>query len=208
MSTQETIKHFCEQCRWAKLVYNEYCCLYQSGEDRLDLLEKKAHNFFYDLQGILIHYILLNICKLTDPAHLGPSGNLTIKYILEQIEPTIRDKLGLDDLSDEIHKFRDYIIDARHKLIVHLDVDTIRANKILGAFPESEYEKFWVNLQEFVNKIYNYYLGDTFPLDHDSPCEAEDLVHALKKAAYFDHHFRKVVHSNLLEQKEFRYRNA
>jgi len=208
MTTQEIIKQFCDQCCWIKIVYNEYCILYKSGKDRLDLLDKIARHFFHDLQGILIDYIFLNICKITDPAHCRQSDNLTIKYVLEQIEPKIQNQLGLRELSERIHQFRDYIVNARRKLIAHLDVDTILSKKKLGEFPKNANEQFWSELQEFVNRIHKHYLDGPFPLDAVNMYNAKDLVWALKKALYFDQHFDKVVHSYLFEEKKFRYKNA
>ena len=208
MTTEEIIKRFCNQCCWIKIVYNEYCIIYESGKDRRDLLDEIARHFFHDLQGILIDYIFLNICKLTDPAHCRQGDNFTIKYVLERIKPNIQNELGLNELSERIHQFRDYIVDARRKLIAHLDVDTILSNTTLGAFPESANEKFWADLQEFVDRIHKHYLDGPFPLDAVNMYNAKDLVLALKKAAYFDQHFERVPHFTLLEEEKFKYRNA
>jgi hypothetical protein len=51
MTTQEIVKEFCNQCCRIKIVYNEYCILYESGKKaRLDLLNEIAQNFFHDPQ--------------------------------------------------------------------------------------------------------------------------------------------------------------
>jgi hypothetical protein len=209
MTTQEIVKEFCNHCCWIKIVYNEYCILYESGKKaRFDLLNKIAQNFFHDLQGILIDYLFLNICKLTDPAGFGKEKNLTVKYILEQVDPQVQNELGLQELSEKIHQFRNYIVDARRKLIAHLDVDTIFSKKTLGEFPESAYEQFWADLQEFVNIIHQHYLDGIFPLDAVNTHNSEELICALKKAAYFDQRFKNVLHSQLFEENQFRYIDA
>ncbi|MHC4527996.1 MAG: AbiU2 domain-containing protein, partial [Planctomycetota bacterium] len=165
MTTQEIVKRFCDQCCWVKVVYNEYCILYESGKTmRHALLNEIAQNFFYQLQGILIDYLYLNICKLTDPPGCGKQKNLTVKYILERVDPQIQNELGLEELSERIHEFRNYIVDARRKLIAHLDVDAILSKKRLGAFPKTANEQFWADLQEFVNRIHRHYLDGIFPL--------------------------------------------
>ncbi len=208
MNAQEIVKRFCDQCVMLRVAYNEYCILYETGEDRLDLLDKIARHFFHDLQGILIDYIFLNICKLTDPAHCGQGDNLTIKYVLERIEPDIQNKLGLNELSERIHRFRDYVVDARRKLIAHLDVDTILSNKTLGAFPKSANEKFWADLQEFVDRIHRHYLDGPFPLDAVNMYNAEDLVQALKKSVDYDDYFEDKGGQKLERRNQMRYKDA
>ena len=79
MNSQKVVKQFCDQCVWLRVVYNEYCILYDSGQARRELLDEVAKNFFGDLNDILIEHILLNICKLTDPARSRQDENLTVK---------------------------------------------------------------------------------------------------------------------------------
>jgi len=211
MITQEAIKQFCDQCYTIRALYKEYIFLYESGnKERLDLLDKTARDFFHDLQGILIDRIFLGVCKITDPVASRKNINLTIKYILKEIEQDAKENLGLEELSNEIHEFRNLIVEARHKIIVHSDLDTIKCDKRLGAFSKSDDDKFWRNLQEFVNKIHNHYFKSPFIFDDVVDCtsNAEDLVLALRKAAYFDQHFKNVLHSTLLEEEGFKYRNA
>ncbi|MDD5327801.1 MAG: hypothetical protein PHY02_08320 [Phycisphaerae bacterium] len=210
MITQEIIKQFCDQCYTTRALYKEYSYLYEDNKERLDLLNKTARDFFLNFQGILKNHILLDICKITDSATLGKNSNLTIKYILKEIKQEDKNNLGLDELSDKIHKFRKCIVDARHKIIVHFDFETIKYNKTLGGFSKNDNEEFWENLQEFVNKIHIHYFNSPFILDKITDCtyNAKDLILALKKAAYFDQHFKNIIHSDLLEEEGFEYRNA
>ncbi|MBN1795681.1 MAG: hypothetical protein JW804_03330 [Sedimentisphaerales bacterium] len=205
---KEIVKQFCDQCCWIRTVYNEYCILYEGGEKRLELLNKTARTFFSYIQLILIDYIFLNICKLTDSAYSRKGGNLTIKYILEQIDSEIQKHLGLKKLSDRIHKFRDKIEPARNKIIAHFDVKTTISNQTLGVVSKDDNEQFWKDLQEFVNKIHSHYLDEIFPLDAIVYYDAKDLIWALKQAAYFDQHFTNVVHSNLFKDEKFLYKDA
>ncbi len=210
MIDKDDIKQFCDQCYTIRKLYNEYIYLYEDNKERLDLLNKTARDFFSNLQTIMIERIFLEICKITDSDNILGNNNLTIKYILKNIEQDAKKNLGLDKLSDEIHKFRNYIAPARNKIIGHSDLETIKSNKTLGVFPKSESDKFWRNLQEFVNKIHIHYFNDTFIFDDIVDCtfNSKYLMRALKKAAYFDQHFKYVLHSNLLEEETFKYRNA
>ena len=102
MTTDKTVKRFCEHCRSIKIVFNEYIILYETNKVRRQLLGKVAQNFFSQLHDILIEYILLNMCKLTDPAHSHKRDNLTVEYMIELIGPEISEDLGLTEISKPI----------------------------------------------------------------------------------------------------------
>jgi len=210
MITPEVIKQFCVQCYTIRALYKEYSYLYEDNKERLDLLNKTARDFFHNLQVILIERLFLDICKITDPASSRKNSNLTIKYILKEIEQDAKVNLGLDKLSNQIHKFRNLIDDARNKIIVHSDLETIESNKTLGMFSKIDNDEFWRNLQEFVNKIHMHYFKESYIFDEVIDCgfNAKYLVLALKKAAYFDQYFKGVLHSKLLEGENFEYRDA
>lgn len=205
---KETVKRFCDQCLWVKLVFNEYCILYESGKARLELLEEVAKHFFHDINKILVEYILLNMCKLTDPARSRQDDNLTVKYILKVIGPEATMQLDLDGLSKGIHSIRPYIRDARNKIIAHLDKNTLLSPGTLGAFPRKIGDSFWNSLQEFVDRIHRYYFQGPFPLDAVNIYNAQDLVQALKKAVHYDDYFRAKGRLKLDESKKMRYRDA
>jgi hypothetical protein len=207
----EVIKQFCDQCYTIRALHKEYFYLYESdNKERLDLLDKTARDFFRELQGILKDRIFLEICKITDPIGSGERSNFTIEYILKEIKRDSSENLGLDELSKEIHKFREHIVPARNKIIGHSDFETITSDRTLGVFSKGAYDKFWDDLQKFVNKIHNHYFKSPYILDDVVNCtfNAKDLVWALKKAAYFDQYFKNVLHSELLEEETFKYRNA
>jgi len=211
MITKDVIEQFCNQCYTIRALHKEYFYLYESdNKERLDLLDKTARDFFREHRGILKERIFLEICKITDPAGSGERSNFTIEYILKEIKQDTNENLGLDELSKEIRKFREHIVPARNKIISHSDFETITSDRTLGVFSKDAYDKFWDDLQKFVNKIHNYYFKSPFILDDRVDCtsNAKDLVLALKKAVYFDKHFKNVLPSELLEEETFKYRNA
>jgi hypothetical protein len=211
MTTEEikkTVEEFCSQCLTARIAFNEYCILYESGQARLDLLNEVAQNFFGDISAILVKYILLSMCKITDPPHSKGNDNLSVKYILETFSPELKKQLGLEELSDKIHSIRDYIRGARHKIIAHIDKNTLLSGKILGAFPKEVGDSFWTNLKEFVDRIHNHYFGEPYPLDIINPHNAKDLVEALKRAVHYDDCLRNPDRIKLGDFSQMRYRDA
>lgn len=207
MDLKHTIKEFCDQCVTAKIIYNEYISLFESNEKRLKLFEEVAINFFHDLQDIFIKSIIQNICNLTDRAD-SRNDNLTVKYIIGKIGPDVSEKLGLDDLSEKMHAFRDCIAPARNKIISHLDRNTVLRHKTLGAFPEGEIDKFWDTLQEFVNKLHDYYLDGILPLNAHNPDGADELVETLKKAVHYEDYFNDKPDLKFSERSRMRFKDA
>ena len=120
---KDIVKRFCDQYIWLRFVFDEYRDLYEGNTTRVRLLHEVAPKFFYKLNLILVEYILLNMCKLTDPARSGKDDNLTVEYILEIIDEQKSRELGLDELSDKIHSIRKHIKPARNKIIAHNDVN-------------------------------------------------------------------------------------
>lgn len=208
MNAQKIIKRFSEQCVWVRLVFNEYCILYESGQDRRELLDEVAKHFFRDLNKILVEYILLNMCKLTDRAHSRKDDNLTVKYILELVGPETAKQLGLDELSQSIHSVRPYILDARNKIIAHLDTETGLSKGVLGAFPRKIGDAFWRDLEEFVNRVNTHYFERPFPINAVNMYNAQNLVQALKKAVHYDDCFRGKGRQKLEERNKMRYKDA
>jgi hypothetical protein len=75
---------FCADCVWTRSIRTHFWHLFESGKKRQDLLTESANTFFSDLNQILIEHILLQQCKLTDPAQSGgpDKSNLTSNYLL------------------------------------------------------------------------------------------------------------------------------
>jgi hypothetical protein len=210
-NTKREIELFCNFCQDAKFIYDEYRVLFESGEFRLKLLEEVAHNFFYDIQGVLIERVYLDVCKLTDPPRHRKDDNLTVSYILELINEKDRQRLGLDDLSKKLHSFREPMKKARNKVIAHLDRKTVLSGGPVGAFVKGEDEIFWDNLQKFVDKIYGHCFNEACPLDVTALNGAEALVDALKKAVHYDDCYDECLNNmpqRLTDRREMRFKDA
>jgi AbiU2 len=108
-----------------------------------------AGMFFGDLNQMLKEYIILQACKITDPAHdVHNNDNHTIAFLLERYDfssdPSISKRLT--DLLASIRAFRDKLRSARNKLISHLDRDTILAGRPLGVATDEDWNQFWLGV--------------------------------------------------------------
>lgn len=162
---RSVVEAFCQECAWARSIRTHFAALFEFNEPRRELLSEVANIFFHDLNLILIDYILLQQCKLTDPASSGKDkDNLTTNYILElEWSDQTRQVLGARNV--ELMAFREKILDARRKLIAHLDVSARLQPLGLGEFSEEEEAGFWSALQEFVNAAHSESIGDPYEID-------------------------------------------
>ena len=177
------VEVFCEECVWARAVRNHFAALYERNEHRRELLSEVANTFFGDLNLILIDYLLLQFCKLTDPAGSHPDRtNLTTNYILG-LEWSAETKKVLASANAELLAFRSKIVDARRKLIAHLDITARLGQTGLGSFSEGDEAAFWSALQNFVNAAHSEAIGGPCEIDATMPTgDVENLVHSLKEA--------------------------
>ena len=178
------IEAFCEECVWARAIRTHFAGLFEANEDRRLLLFEVANTFFQDLNLILIEYILLQLCKLTDHASSGKDkSNLTSNYILE-LEWSDKTKNILSETNAVLMSFRDKIINTRSKLVAHLDLRTRLQTISLLEFSEAEETEFWAALQTFVNAAHSEAIGGPFDINATmADGNVESLIHNLREAA-------------------------
>ena len=205
--TKEVVMRFCEQYGLLRAVYDDYRALYEK-ESEHELLKKVAWTFFCRLSLVLVQYMELRMCALTDPPGARAQKNLTVKYILELIGPEVSKELGLDVLSERVLAIRPYIVEGRNKAIAHLDKDALLSRVVIGKYPRDVLDQSWQSLQQFVDKVHQYYFGSIIG-DVVSTRGAGNLVEALKRAVHNGDYCRE--HPDLLASfamQKRRYKNA
>ena len=185
MSTSELEKLFVKfqkQCVWLRICYNTYHALYESGARTEKILRDSAPWFFHDLNTILIEYVHIQICKITDPAEIGRRKNLTIESLnAKLLECNLMTK-EISDLSDNLLYYRSLIINARNKLHSHLDLETVLNDESIAGHSKEKKDKFFSDLQDYNDAVGNA-IG-VGPLDFSaSPCQGDvfDLIKVLKR---------------------------
>jgi hypothetical protein len=108
--------------------------------------------------------------------------NLTVANINQMLATggLINDQIC--QISSELHRYRDLIKEARHRLISHLDKQSMFSSDPLGAPAEGEVSKFYNNLQCYVDLV-GTAIGEG-PLDFSvtsSRGDAFDLISTLKR---------------------------
>jgi hypothetical protein len=180
------IEIFANYCVFVRSIYLHARELFEtsSAEDK-SLMNRTAGTFFGDLNRVLNEYVILQVCKITDPAHANRNNdNHTIAFLLEHYDfssqPSVLDRL--DDLQARMRGFREKLLPARNKLISHLDRNAILAGSALGAASDNEWSQFWLDLQEFIYIVHQKVTGSSFHLNAVAGLsDAGDLLKALRR---------------------------
>lgn len=180
---REKFVHFREECIWLTNCYNLYKTLYEGGPETDALLHRVAPALFLDLNRIVIDHILLQICKITDPAQTGAQQNLTLANLNKHLQALNLYSSEIELVSDKLSAYREVIKPARNKLISHLDWKTVRDGQSLAAHAAEEVSHFFAGLFHYTDLV-----GEACgigPLDYRvSACagDAIDLLRFLRQA--------------------------
>lgn len=156
--TSEDIRAFRNECIHARAVFVHFKHLFESNED--GILTKVAPIFFGEVCRSFKLYLLLEVCKLTDPAGTSKRNeNLSTEFLIASIQDEgILDRLR--PVSDRLQEFRKKVKPARDKLASHMDLATTRRREAVGAVDNDSWNHFWLDLDNFVYILSCQYLND------------------------------------------------
>ena len=191
-AARKMVKQFCQYVVYLKAIHRMGKELFENEEGR-KLMELTATSFFKDLNKILIDYFILEAAKITDPAWTyNKYENFTIANLRETIDWPEKVAIDFDRLIQVVEDFRKNIIDARKKLLAHYDKNTFMSDKILGAFPEGDDEKFIKALEEMCNVLHQASFDCIFgEISVGMAGDVLDLKKTLKKAVAFEKLFKE-----------------
>jgi hypothetical protein len=187
----EDIKVFADHCVFMRSIYMHGRALFETSTDKEKTrMEQAAPIFFGDLNRMFVEFMILQVCKITDPAlDFRKNENHTIAFLVEHYDlnsdPATAQRLV--PLNARVQTFREKLLPARNKLIGHSDRTAIMAGVALGSAPQTEWEQFWLDLQDVVSIIYaKVFGGAPFYINGVAMLSDVDGWHkALKHAACF-----------------------
>jgi hypothetical protein len=196
--TTDDVSIFTDYCVYVRSVYMHGSTLFETADqDDRDMLVNTAPVFFGDLNKVIIEYVILQVCKITDPAKDARGNyNHTTEFFVKESDFTTEPAKAtrLAELHSSMQNIRAKLKPARDKIISHLDRDAIRAKTILGVASNEEWQRFWRDIEEFVAILYEGYVSSP-PIHIRSVGGITDTImfkNALRKGEYFD----KLVHGN------------
>jgi hypothetical protein len=191
VNPNEDIAIFANHCVIMRSIYLHAKILFEDSTDEDKArMSRAAPTFFGDINRMFVEYMILQVCKITDPAQdFRKNDNHTIAFLLQHYDfsadPATIQRLA--QLDARLQAFREKLLPARNKLISHSDRDAILAGQALGGAPQSAWEEFWLDLQDVVCIIYEKVFGTTFYINGVAMLsDADGLLKALKHGACFD----------------------
>jgi hypothetical protein len=110
---------------WLEHKWREYQELYARGQERIDLLNSVASNFFYFLNKLFFEDALLHLCRLTDPPRSCGRNTLSVMRLAEEVtDPAL--KSAVQTRADIAKNRCDFARDWRNQKLAHTDLESLR----------------------------------------------------------------------------------
>lgn len=181
---------------WLHAKWINYCQLYETNKERIDLLNNVAPYFFHTVQNVFLTDIFMNICRLTDPAKTGKKENLTLDRLFQTIDKnkypdlvkSVEEKL--DVVKEKCEPFRKY----RNRLLAHKDLPTaLKVNRDpIPGINHKMIEDALLSTRELLNTIQLYFDNAKRGYDHPiMPGNGENIIKALENAEKYRMEQRK-----------------
>jgi AbiU2 len=166
--------------------FEEFKYLYYASPPQIELLNNIASQFFSDLFSIFVDRIVLNVCRLTDPAKSCGQENLSIHTLHNRCSNhSAYPKDEAVQLVEQLEGLTSSVKDWRHKIAAHLDLSVATGCAKVKDFVPSDIEEFYKVLQRYLDLIYECLFQDVFPIQIVAQFGAADLVEALQQAYAF-----------------------
>ena len=173
-----------ERCMWLDACNTTFQVLYESGDERKDVMGRTAPAFFMQHNQVLQQHCILQACKLTDPAEMrGGKKNLTFDYLNSMLRAAALMTDEIEMLTNEMASYRKLVLESRHWIISHHDLDATMRGEPVGAHEKGDWLAFLDNMCRYTDAV-GIALG-VGPLDYRAgtgPGDAEDLIRHLRNS--------------------------
>jgi hypothetical protein len=187
--TPQEVADFAGHCTHIRSVWILVTRIWRdSSAAERDLADALSPSFFSEMATVLADYMVLAVSRITDPARdRRGNENFTIEMFVNSFSPESETGRKLESLRRRMDKLREKVEPARNKLVAHADREIISKGEAIGAAKWTEWDDFWVALEEFVNLLHQDALGKPREIVAGGVYgDAEMLLRAIRQSAYFD----------------------
>ena len=171
---------------WLQVSWSEYRTLYSNPETLVNL-NAAAPRFFYWLDYLMWHDVLLHICRLTDAPTTAGKSNLSIAQLPNAIShPELKTKV--DKLVSLAQSKAQFARDWRNRHLAHRDLEKSKnpAAKPLAAASRASVEEVLKAIAAALNAVQEHF-EDSATAYHDSvvsPGGAVSLLRVLERGLF------------------------
>jgi len=181
-----------EEVCWLHVVWNQYCRLFRTSPEQLNLLNEMVGAFIRVCHDSLLDDVVLSLCRLTDPPSNRHQQNLSLKLIADEVRAHGNAALtaAVGKHEAEAKARCEILRKHRDKRIAHSDLEVSLSNAHLAGVTPEMIEKALESVRDFANAIGEYSEGmaTQFQIEGAQPGEANDLVYCLKEAKAYRKH--------------------
>jgi AbiU2 len=167
---------------WLRRKWSEFQELFGKGQERIDVLNAVASNFFYFLHRLLFEDAMLHLCRLTDPPRMRGRETLTVRALADAIfDPAL--KASVETKTAEVQGNCLFAREWRDQRIAHTDLETLREGYASALRPadSTKIDTAMKSIDDLLTLIENRYGAPHFLLGAD-PWGAKSLIHNLERA--------------------------
>jgi len=154
------VKLFVNACAFARAMYVHYRWMFaphfEIADVPKDILKTTAPVLYGDLNRASVEYMIISMCRLTDRG----AKNLAVPFFATHCSfPDRTVSVRFKSLAEKIMNFRRLVQPARDKFGAHLDRQAHAKGSALGAASFDLWDRFWLDLQAFVEILSKHFLG-------------------------------------------------
>jgi hypothetical protein len=155
---------------WLQVKWQEYCELFGTSPERVELLNSAAPLFFRMIQRSLWEDVLLSITRLTDSPKSCGKFNLTVNA-LPKLLPDESSRDSIADLAQKATAAAEFARDWRHRHIAHRDMGIALGEALVPLSPASRQmvREAITALHGVINAVCEIYLHSTLVNDVITP---------------------------------------
>ena len=174
--------------RWIMFVQ-----MFGGNAHRIDVINRTSSNLLMEFHWLVLDNMVLSLSKLTDPAGMRGNSNLSLPYLIDEIEKTDKKdivpelKATLEELNAAVEHFRK----IRNKRIAHNDLAVVLGGdeSTLPGVSRADVNNALKLTGDFLNKIEVTFFNSTtgydltiLPLTNDG----RSLIIRLQKSIAYD----------------------
>lgn len=189
--------HHCgQELYWTSTVWDMHETLFQNSE-AVKLMNDANGGVSFAIQKVFFEYVLLGVCRLTDPARQKRSMNLTVRAFPDLVDEKLKPEIH--DLVSKAQKATKTARDWRDRKLSHTDYKLkIAVTKPLAGISRIETSQAIARIHAVLNRIANWYCDTTLGLPELGDDDANGfLLHLL------DGQQKKMQDRNAIESGDF-----